>query len=765
MLRGATNDIDPAGPDKANTPRPDMSTKAQRRRLMSLAAIMVAVVSTAGGVALSMLYRVDLDRQSELLRELALGEARLIETVIANQSGPNGPADIADATLANLTADLARRLPKAAFGESGEFILARRQGDQIILSRRGDPFVPGPTLSIPMQSDLAAPARFGLMGKSGMVTVLDYAGVKVLAAHEPVPGHKLAVVAKIDLAEVQSPFVWAAIVVFGGLTVFLILVIGGWHHISLNIRRREQALAKLRESEARLSRTERIANLGGWQYDLQTSEYTTTDQAFRVFGLPRCDSAKALKMTFDLVHPDDFAEVQKARHAALKHGRTYAVDYRITRPDGEARNIHEQSAFEFDAFGNRLRISGIVHDVTEKIRAEEALRNSEQRLAGILRLAPEAVITIDTEQRITLFSETAAAMFGYTAAEVLGQPLDMLIPDAVRGGHKARVETFAGSPESSIDLDKRQDTFGQRKDGSIFPTQASVSKLLLENETVFTVLLHDISERKQAEQALLAAKHQAEAANRTKSEFLANMSHELRTPLNAILGFSQMMMAGMVKQKDGSVDGDKVQEYATDIFDSGSHLLGVISDLLDLAKIEAGHTDLDEDEVNMDEVIITSLRQIDGGAREAGLQVISHVPDDLPLLWADERKLKQVVLNLLTNAVKFTARDGEIEIAAKVLASGEVELSVRDTGHGMTAAEVELSLQPFGQVNDVMTRVQEGTGLGLPLSKSLCQLHGGELEIKSSKGTGTTVVVRLPQSRIIAGQDAAPAFGIATAAG
>ncbi len=846
-------------------------TKAQRKRLIILAAIMVTVIASAIAMSLSLLYGSELDRQSRLLQELAMGEARLIETLIAARPEPQRPNARLTSGLGKLIESLTHRLPKAKFGESGEFILAFRRDDQIILSRRGDPFVPGPTRAVPMHSDLAAPARFGLMGRSGIVTVLDYAGVRVLAAHEPIPGYELAVVAKIDLSEVRRPFVLAGAISSGGLIVSLILVLGGWHRVSKSMMQRDRAMAQLHQSEAHLSDAQRIAKLGGWHYNFQNRKLDATDETYRLFGVRAGEVENVSKALFSAIHPEDRLAARKARRFALINGQDYGVDYRITRPDGVESYIHEQGTFEFDGNGIRLHLSGTVHDVTERRQAEErlrqqaqifdqihdaviytdtkgnvlswnhgaeqqsgypaeqaigrnieffiapqdrqrfwsemapvanregsaqfdiwlrhrtgtlfrghssaavvrdpqgrivgsiscildvtdkfhieeALRTSEERLAGILRMAPEAVITIDTAQRITLFSNSASRIFGYEDSEVLGQPLEILIPEALRERDDTHVRAFADGASDLLDLNKQRDIFGRRKDGSIFPALASISKLRLANETVFTVLLHDISERKRAEQALIEAKQQAEVANRTKSDFLAHMSHELRTPLNAILGFSQMMMAGLLPTDQI----DRVHEYATDIFDSGTHLLEVINDLLDLAKIEAGHTDLEEGGVDLGEVIATSLRQVDGRARDAGLRISNNVDGDMPLLWADERKLKQVMLNLLSNAVKFTPRNGAIVVSAGVHENGSIELSVRDTGTGMTEAEVELSLQPFSQIDDVMTRDHEGTGLGLPLSRSLCRLHGGDLEIASAKGVGTTVSVYLPPERVLSDQD------------
>ena len=882
MLRGSNNGAGDAGRIEAGENSASQSagrmkslmaagTNRQRRRMFALAVIMLTVILTAAGASLTLLYRAEFFRYSDLLRELARGEARLILTAVAAKSGPNGSHGMPDSKLATLADDLANRLPMAKFGDSGEFMLVRRQGDQIILSRRGDRFAPGSALAIPMQSDFARPARLALMGKSGIMTVVDYAGMKVLAAYEPIPGYGLAAVAKVDMAEVQAPFLLAGIISIGGLIVFLVLVIGGWRQISLSMMQRERTARQLFQSEARLRRSQRIAKLGGWQYNFRTDEFSATDETYRLFDLTRDVGDEFPKTTIRRIHPDDQAETRQIRAAALKDSKDYEIDYRISRPDGTERYIHEQGTFDFDPLGERLRLAGVVHDVTERRQTEErlrqqaqifdqihdgvvytdtngtilswnkgaerqsgygsgeaigrsidfviapedketfwndivsslfrggskefdcwlrrrsgeiyrghtssavvrnpegriigtisctlditeqfrtdnALRASQERLAGILRMAPEAVITIDTEQHITFFSDSAERIFGYAASDVLGQPLDMLIPEELRERHAHHVASFAAGPDGRRELNKQRDISGLRKDGSRFPALASISKLHLENETVFTVLLHDISDRKEAEQALIEAKHQAEIANRTKSEFLANMSHELRTPLNAILGFSQMMMAGILPENKA----DRVSEYATDIFQSGSHLLDVINDLLDLAKIEAGHTELEECEVDIAEVVASSFRLVESRALNAGLRLDNRVPDELPLLWADERKLKQVVLNLLSNAVKFTPENGEVEVSAGIDGRGRMALSVRDTGKGMTAAEVEIALQPFGQIDNAMTRQHEGTGLGLPLSQSLCQSHGGDLEIDSAKGVGTTVSVYLPQDRIISSED------------
>jgi signal transduction histidine kinase len=250
---------------------------------------------------------------------------------------------------------------------------------------------------------------------------------------------------------------------------------------------------------------------------------------------------------------------------------------------------------------------------------------------------------------------------------------------------------------------------------------------------------HDLTERGRE---LEIARRGAESASRAKSEFLANMSHELRTPLNAVIGFSEILRDA----RFGPLEA-RYREYAGDILDSGFHLLALVNNILDLAKVEARQLDLIEDWTDLHDLAGTCLNIVREKAAHGGIRMTSHIGDDFPLVLMDRTRMKQVLLNLLSNAVKFTPPGGTVTLTA-LAADGCVAISVRDTGVGMDASEIQIAFMPFRQIDSTLARQYEGTGLGLPLARALVELHDGELTLDSARGEGTTATIRLPPSRI-----------------
>ncbi len=243
---------------------------------------------------------------------------------------------------------------------------------------------------------------------------------------------------------------------------------------------------------------------------------------------------------------------------------------------------------------------------------------------------------------------------------------------------------------------------------------------------------------------LRAALEAAEARSRAKSDFLASMSHELRTPLNAIIGFSEIMR----DECFGPIGSERYKGYAGDVHESARHLLRLINDMLDMAKIEAGKLELEESSLEPAELLHAVLRLAAPAGEGRRAPVETELPADLPLLTADERKLKQILVNLLSNALKFTPVQGCVVVSLRREPDGGFSFLVSDNGIGMAPPDIAVALTPFGQVANRQSRQQEGTGLGLPLSKALAELHGGSLELESALGAGTTATLRLPAWRV-----------------
>jgi PAS domain S-box-containing protein len=573
-------------------------------------------------------------------------------------------------------------------------------------------------------------------------------GNKRIFARRRTPGYPFVVAAGRDVADAligwrqQSRTLWVA----AGLLSFLILLTGAALARERILNSRLVLRSKeLNESQERYSLVERAVNDGVWDWNVLTGEDYLSPRWKSLLGFRNEELKNEVSTFFNLVHPDDTKLVRHAVEAHFTAETTYSVEARLRHKDGIYRWFLLRGEAQRDGDGRPVRMVGSISDITERKRAENAAQDSEARFSRILAIAPDAIAAIDQSQRIRIFNQGAEKVFGYSNEEVIGQPLGILLPERFRERHAGHIENFMSSTVDSRLMSERAEIYGLRKDGSEFPAEASISKLQMGDETILTVMLHDISDRKKVEAELLAAKEQAEYADRAKSEFLANMSHELRTPLNAIIGFSEMM----TQKTFGPLGDHHYEEYSDGIFESGDHLLSLINDILDISKIESGRAELDETEVDIAKAVLDCCRLIEPRSVEAGLSIHSDIRKDLSKLWADERLVKQMLLNLLSNAVKFTESGGEIAISGEFAKDGRVSISVTDTGIGIAAKDIPKAMSTFGQIDGALDRKFEGTGLGLPLVKSLAELHGGGIQIESEAGTGTKVTIWFPRVRVV----------------
>lgn len=375
-------------------------------------------------------------------------------------------------------------------------------------------------------------------------------------------------------------------------------------------------------------------------------------------------------------------------------------------------------------------------------RQSETLRESEERYRKIVDLSPDAVF-ICADRKFILCNNAFLNQIGADSFDDLrGKQVDDLIYPDDRHILTARREALRAGTRKHEVIEIRR----LRLDGSVYHTEVAAAPMTWKGNPAIQVVCRDISKRKLAEAAALAAQQEAELANRAKTEFLANMSHELRTPLNAIIGFSEIIN----QETLGPVGMPSYKEYAGDIHSAGKHLLAVINDVLDISKIEAGHVELREDHVDLTNTIHDCVPLIKERAAQKNIALKLELADFIPLIHADHRRLKQILINLLSNAIKFTEPGGDITIRAWFDAQFGYQIQVADTGIGMAPEDIPKALSRFQQIDGTLGRQQDGTGLGLPLTKSLIELHGGTLNIDSEVGVGTTVSINFMPERAVA---------------
>jgi PAS domain S-box-containing protein len=448
----------------------------------------------------------------------------------------------------------------------------------------------------------------------------------------------------------------------------------------------------------------------------------------------------------DIMGPTAFEVVRARIEAALK-GEQQNFETEIPFLHAGKKLVQTIYVPHRDNQGSVLGIYGLVIDITDKKQAEQRARDNEIRYSRMLAIAPDAIVATDETFKIKVFNKGAEDVFGFTVDEVIDRNIDLLLPQRFHDMHSRHIEKFLAGPDESRMMSDRSEIFGRRKDGTEFPAEASISKLRLAGETILTVMLHDITERKKVEADLIEAKEKAEYADRAKTEFLANMSHELRTPLNAILGFAEMM----TQKTFGPLGDAHYEEYSDNIFASGDHLLSLINEILDISKIEAGRVDLMESDINVTEVVDDCLRIIEPRAADSQQKLVFNNDQSFPRIRGDKRRIKQILVNLLSNAVKFSDAGGEVTVSRNLCADGSFSLSVSDTGIGIAEEDIEKAMMTFGQVDSTLARKYEGTGLGIPLVKSLIELHDGEFTLESTEGVGTTCAIRFPKYRVLTG--------------
>ncbi|MCL8382642.1 sensor histidine kinase [Xanthobacter aminoxidans] len=502
---------------------------------------------------------------------------------------------------------------------------------------------------------------------------------------------------------------------------------------------------------------------GMWDWDMARGRMYWSDTMFEILGLEHRDELVSFGEISRLVHPDDGDLYELAQELAERPGTPVDRVFRMRTAKGDFVWLRMRAEVVQQAGEDGPHLIGIAMDVTEAQRMAERTVTADMRLRDAIESISEAFVLWDSQNRLVLCNskfqslhelpdETIVAGTSFdTIASVGRHPVTRtpLKPeDKPEEGSRAFEAQLSNGRWLKI-AERRTKDGGYVSVGTDITTMKRHEERLMDNEKRLMALVADLRKSQQtlehqAQQlAELAEKYseernKAEDANRAKSEFLANMSHELRTPLNAIIGFSEIMESGMF----GPLGSAKYAEYCSDIKGSGTYLLDVINDILDMSKIEAGRMQLEVENVALGEIIADAMRVTAVNGDEKGVAMTMEAADNL-VIKGDRRALKQILLNLLSNAVKFTPEGGRIAVKARVNGAAAV-IAIEDTGIGIAKGALARIGRPFEQVESQFTKTHKGSGLGLAIAKSLVELHGGAMRIRSIEGSGTTVFVRLP---------------------
>lgn len=382
-------------------------------------------------------------------------------------------------------------------------------------------------------------------------------------------------------------------------------------------------------------------------------------------------------------------------------------------------------------------------ELAETAGRVSALQVEVDELRSILETATDGVVLIDDDGIIRSMNRSASALFDYDEDDTRGQPFAMLFAHESQRAVQDYLAGLTGNAVASV-LNDGREVIGREASGGFLPLFMTIGHLSRSNG--YCAVMRDITQWKRAEEELRTAKRQAETASSHKSEFLARVSHEIRTPLNAIIGFSDLM----AEERFGPIGSPRYVEYAHDIGRSGKHVLDIVNDLLDISKIEAGEQELDFQAVSLNQALLDAVSILQPQANSQRVIIRTSLSSSVPDVVADQRSIKQIAINILSNAIRFTQAGGQVVVSTSYEESGSVSLRIRDTGVGMTRNQLEQAMKPFRQVTGVQRERGDGTGLGLPLAKAMAEANRAQFAMNSQPGQGTLVEIVFPSQRVLA---------------
>lgn len=505
---------------------------------------------------------------------------------------------------------------------------------------------------------------------------------------------------------------------------------------------------------------------GLWDWDMVRGKMYWSRSMYDMLGYKPCDTMLSFGEVDQIIHPEDGDLFELANRIVAREIDHIDQVFRMRHADGQWIWMRARAQV-IDPEAPEIQLIGIAVDVTEQRHLALRSEAADLRLRTAIENINESFVLWDSTQRLIMCNSKYQQDNGLSDRDVMPGTARAALEERMlafaserRLAHTSGLQGGATFERQLADGRWLQVNELKTRDGGIVSVGSDITQIklhqekLVDSERRLMATIHDLSLARRAEEErsrelvdlnrkYMKETERAEAANRAKSEFLANMSHELRTPLNAIIGFSELMEQGLF----GPLGSERYEEYATDINSSGKYLLGVINDILDMSKIEAGQFSLDREEIDLGPLISETVRVVSLQAAQKAITVETRIADALTLV-ADRRAIKQIVINLLSNAVKFTGQGGHISVRARNT-SGALVLTIEDNGCGIPKDALGKLGRPFEQVQNQFSKSHAGSGLGLAISRSLAELQGGALKIRSSEGVGTIVSVRIPVKRAV----------------
>jgi len=503
-----------------------------------------------------------------------------------------------------------------------------------------------------------------------------------------------------------------------------------------DISDRKRAEEELRNSQKILARAQKIANIGNWTWDVPDQKFSWSDELYHILGLSEKKGKADYLAILETTHPEEREGLKRAIFDALEEKKPWNLDHRIVLEDGNIRVVHHQGEVTLNSDEEVLLIEGTLQDITERKEAERALEKSERNIRAIVKSVGEGIVVANRDSRVTFVNGELCEIFGCSEEEIIGQPLEILMPERFRESHRTSFKRYLEGGKARV-VGKRIELEGLRKDGSEFPLELRIEESVWDHQEKFFVgAIRDITESRRIFEELRKAKEEAEGATKLKDKFVSMVSHDLKGPLGNMMGYLKLLL-----NEQAEPLGEGANVILGSALKCGEGMISLIEELLNISRLKTGKL---VPQMRFHDLYVVSLRALSGLsylALQKGIEIVNEIKPGARV-FGDEQLLSEVVANVLSNSIKFSGRDSRITISHS--AGEKTLLAIKDNGVGIPPEKIEFLFDYEVKTSTVGTAGETGTGLGLPLAMDIVKAHGGDISVDSKPDAGSSFTIALP---------------------